>query len=263
MSKTYGLYLDCTTGVSGDMVLAALLDLGVHVDTLKSGLEKLNLGAFHLEVREEEHYDQRGQNVYFSVTKEEKNHHSEGESEHDHHHHQGHHGERSFREIEKMIKDSILSEGIKNRALAIYETIGEAEAKVHETDLDHVHFHEVGRDTAILNIVGVAICMELLGIERVYCSELHDGTGFITCSHGTIPVPVPAVQALLKDMNLKLVQEDCFAEMVTPSGLGILKGLGAIYLEKMPTGSVKTGAGFGKKDLGRLTVVTADLLDKS
>ena len=244
MGKTNSIYFDCKMGVSGDMVLAALLDLGVSVDTLKKGLLKLNLGDFDIEIIEEERYGVKGTNVYVK----------EFEEKHMH---------RSYREIEKIIIHSNFSEGIKAKVISIYETIARAEANVHKTDLDNVHFHEVGRNTALLNIVGVAICLELLGVGNIYCSELHDGTGFVECSHGIIPIPVPAVKELLKNSCFKFVQEKENTEMVTPSGLGILKGLGAVYIEKIPGNPLKVGFGFGKKDLNRLSVVTAYLLDKS
>jgi len=262
MGKTNSIYFDCKMGVSGDMVLAALLDLGVSIETLKKGLLKLNLGDFDIEIIEEERYGVKGTNVYVKEVEQphvhnHENHLFEKDDKEEKHMH------RSYREIEKIINHSNFSEEIKAKVISIYETIARAEANVHKTDLDNVHFHEVGRNTAILNIVGVAICLELLGVGNIYCSELHDGTGFIECSHGIIPIPVPAVKELLKDSCFKFVQERENAEMVTPSGLGILKGLGAVYIEKIPGNPVKAGFGFGKKDMNRLSVVTAYLLDKS
>jgi len=262
MGKTNSIYFDCKMGVSGDMVLAALLDLGVSVETLKKGLLKLNFGDFDIEIIEEERYGVKGTNVYvkefeFSHEHNHENHYFKQENNEEKHMH------RSYREIEKIIIHSNFSEGITAKVISIFETIAQAEANVHKTDLDNVHFHEVGRNTAILNIVGVAICLELLGVGNIYCSELHDGTGFIECSHGIIPIPVPAVKELLKNSCFKFVQEKENIEMVTPSGLGILKGIGAVYIEKIPGNPLKAGFGFGKKDTNRLSVVTAYLLDKS
>jgi uncharacterized protein (DUF111 family) len=266
MDNKYDLYLDCRTGVSGDMVLASLIDLGVNIDSLIYELSKLNLGRFKIEARIEEKYGLKGVNVYiFEV---EHVHEHNHEHEHNHNHSHNHNNEynynhRSFREIEKIIKDCSFPEGIEKRAVSIYKTIAEAEARAHRTDIENVHFHEVGRDTAILNIVGTAICLEFLNIKKITCSELHDGTGFIECSHGLIPVPVPAVQELLKDTGYKFIQEEKNVEMVTPSGLGILKGIQASYVEESPNIYVKVGCGFGKKELGELSVVSAYLLDKS
>lgn len=248
MDKNKSIHFDCRTGVSGDMILGSLIDLGAPLHLLEQELKKLNLCDFKLEARKEENYGIWGTNLFFL------------EELHNLHHGHSH---RSYREIEKIIFDSKLKEEIKKRSIAIYATIGESEAAVHETDLDHVHFHEVGRNVAIMNIVGVAICVDLLGVSRFTCSELIDGTGFITCSHGEIPVPVPAVKAMLKNTGFKLVQENTAAEMVTPSGLGILKGIQTVYLPAMPEGTRKSGVGFGKRELGKFSGVTAHLLDKS
>jgi len=275
MDKKYELHFDCTTGVSGDMILGSLIDLGVNIDRLKQELSKLNLGSFELDSRAEEKYGIKGINVYIQEKDQEHNHiHDHNHShdlnhEHNHEHthsHENHlagNSQRSYKEIERIIINGNFSDGIKNRAISIYKTIAEAEAKAHETDIEHVHFHEVGRNIAILNIVGAAVCLELLEVEKITCSELHDGTGFIECSHGLIPVPVPAVQELLKGTGFKFVQEEKNVEMVTPSGLGILKGLHASYVKVTPVAPLKVGYGFGKKDIGELSVVSAYLLDKS
>ncbi|MBK5246220.1 MAG: LarC family nickel insertion protein, partial [Peptostreptococcaceae bacterium] len=217
MEKRNSIYFDCKTGVSGDMVLGALLDLGVSAETLKKGLLKLNIGDFDIKIIEEEKYGVKGTNVYIKELEPFHEHNHENNNSEEKHIH------RSYREIEKIIINSNFSEGIKTKAISIYKAIAQAESTVHETDIDNVHFHELGRNTAIFNIVGVAICLELLGAGNIYCSELHDGTGFVECSHGLIPIPVPAVKELLKNSGIKFVQEKENNEMVTPSGLGILK----------------------------------------
>jgi uncharacterized protein (DUF111 family) len=258
MKKDKHLYIDCTRGISGDMILAALVDLGVNPGNIINGLAGFGWTVSPENFRREERDGVSGLNIYFDSPSPA---HSHGEGHH--HDHGEDHSHRSFREIEGMIRKSSLTGAIKDTAIAIYETIGEAEAKVHGTDLDHVHFHEVGRDTAIMNVIGVAICLEFLQIGRITCSDLHDGTGFIHCSHGRIPVPVPAVQAMLEGTAYRLVQEEIETEMVTPSGLGILKGIQALPVSAMPGKVLASGTGFGKKDTGRPQGVTAYLLDKS
>ena len=260
MTKYKHLHIDCTRGISGDMILASLVDLGVHPDNLISGLSGFGWTVSSENFLREERDGTSGLNIYFEAPTVS---HSHDDDHHDHHHQPGDHSHRSFREIEAMIRKSSLTGSIKDTAVAIYEVIGEAEAKVHETDLDHVHFHEVGRDTAIMNIIGVAICMEVLQIGRITCSDLHDGTGFIECSHGRIPVPVPAVRAMLEGTSYRLVQEEVETEMVTPSGLGILKGIKALPVAGIPGKILATGIGFGKKDTGRPQGIRAYLLDKS
>lgn len=244
MKKEKHLYIDCTRGISGDMILAALVDLGVNPGNIINGLAGFGWTVSPENFRREERDGISGLNIYFDSPPPA-------------------HSHRSFREIEGMIRKSSLTGAIKDTAISIYETIGEAEAKVHGTDLDHVHFHEVGRDTAIMNVIGVAICLEVLQIGRITCSDLHDGTGFIDCSHGRIPVPVPAVLAMLEGTAYRLVQEEIETEMVTPSGLGILKGIKALPVSAMPGKILASGTGFGKKDTGRPQGVTAYLLDKS
>lgn len=256
MTKHKHLHIDCTRGISGDMILASLVDLGVHPDNLISGLSGFGWTVSRESFRREERDGTSGLNIYFETP-------AAFHSHEEDHHHEHDHSHRSFREIEAMIRKSSLTGAIKDTAVAIYEAIGEAEAKVHETDLDHVHFHEVGRDTAIMNIIGAAICLEVLQIGRITCSDLHDGTGFIECSHGRIPVPVPAVRALLEGTSYRLVQEEVETEMVTPSGLGILKGIQALPVSAIPGKILATGIGFGKKDTGRPQGVRAYLLDKS
>ena len=242
------IYFNCKTGISSDMTLACLLDMGANVNTLREGLLLLGLDEFDIRLKKEERYGIKGSNVFFDSVN--------NKAKADKHFH------RSYREIEEIINSSRLSEEIKNKSISIYKAIGEAEAKVHETDLDNVHFHEVGRDTAVLNIVGVAICLEELKVGSFFCSDIHDGSGFIQCSHGKIPVPVPAVLAMLEGTEYRLVRDDFDTEMVTPSGLGILKGLGALNLDITDEDKKIFGCGFGKKDVGKLSVLKAYLLDK-
>ncbi|MCC2866026.1 MAG: nickel insertion protein [Clostridiales Family XIII bacterium] len=210
------LYFDCTSGVSSDMILKALIGLGGKADEA----DKLKLPG-----------------------------HSQDSAQHDHGHHHSH---RSHREIISLIENSDLSFGIKKTVLAIYEVIAKGEAQVHGTTVLDVHFHEVGRDQAIRNITGIAAALESLGVSRIYCSPIHDGTGFIQCSHGRIPVPVPAVMAMRQTCDYVFVTDDIETELVTPSGLGILMGIGAKYAEEMPPGKiVKTAAAKGGRDTGK------------
>lgn len=211
------LYIDCTSGISGDMVLKALEELGGD----SSQAEKLNVP--------QEHTHRSG---------------------HDHHH--GGHTHRSHKEVKSLIEASGMSRKAKDTALSIYRVIAAAEAKVHGSDLENVHFHEVGRDEAIKHIAGIASALESLKPEAIYCSRIHDGTGFITCSHGTIPVPVPAVMAMRETCSYEFVTDDIEMELVTPSGLGVLMGIGAEYRSEPPKGRLlKTAAAKGGRDTGK------------
>lgn len=205
------LYFDCTSGISGDMVLKALIGLGAKTDAVRE--------------------------LIFP---------NQNRCGHEGHEH------RSHKEIKALIESCCLSQKVKETALSIYEVIARAEAKVHDSDVENVHFHEVGRPEAVKNIVGVAAALDSLEIDEIFCSAIHDGKGFIQCSHGTIPVPVPAVMAMRENSSYVFVADDVKTEMVTPSGLGILMGIGARYTEKMPQGKiVKTVVVKGGRDTGK------------
>lgn len=213
------IFIDCSNGVSGDMVLNALLDLGVDRSYVTKELNKIGLSLEQPEAA------------------------SGGDEEHFH---------RAFREISELITNSDLSRKVKDTSLRIYKTIAIAEAEVHMTTLQDVHFHEVGRDKAIANIVGVAIALEALNVDEVYVSPIHDGKGTIMCSHGEIPVPVPAVAAMKSQCDYDFVTEHINMEMVTPSGLGVLIGMGARKMTGRDLGRViRSGFGHGTRNTGR------------
>lgn len=154
----------------------------------------------------------------------------------DSHNEDGHH-HRSYKEVKAIIENSMMPDKVRATVYAIYDVIARAEAKVHGTTVEEVHFHEVGRDQAIRNIVGIAGAVNSLFIDEIYCSEIHDGKGTIQCSHGEIPVPVPAVQAMMEECDYKFVtDEDVDTEMVTPSGLAVLMGIGAKCVPEKPEG---------------------------
>ncbi len=212
------IYFDCSNGISGDMVLNGLAALGVSPAELKDALK----GAVSC--------------CGCACTND----------DHDMHSHRG------YAEIKDIILDSRLSDNAKEIAFNIYKTIAEAEAEVHGSKLEETHFHEVGRDEAILNIMGVAFCLDKLDIEEIYCSTICDGHGFIQCSHGEIPVPVPAVMAMRNVCDYRFERVDAATELVTPSGLGILIGIGAQYAEAMPeTEACVMVESKGKRDTGR------------
>jgi len=200
------LYIDCTNGVSSDMILNALRDLGA------SGKVP--------EVPDP--------------------------------------GHRSFTAIRRTIEALPVNDTVRAGAISIYKVIAEAEAEVHGETLETVHFHEVGRVEAMRNIVGIAAALDELaaedgsGIEKILVSPVHDGHGSIECSHGRIPVPVPAVQAMKKHCDYDFETDDIETEMVTPSGLAVLIGIGAEKAGKtVPGRMIRSGTGRGTRDTGR------------
>ena len=236
------LYIDCTNGICSDMVLDALLDMGADLDCEeKHELEHM------LEIdHDHDHHccDNHDHNCCGG--------HDHGD-DHDHiHEHAKHsHEHRSYQDIRTLIKKAPIGDAAKEIAGNIYHAIAKAEAKVHEATLENVHFHEVGRNKAVMNIISIAMCIEQIVPDKIICSTIHDGKGFIECSHGTIPVPVPAVMAMRENCDYTFETDDIQTEMVTPSGLAILIGMGAVCSEKPEGSIISKGIGRGTRDTGR------------
>jgi uncharacterized protein (TIGR00299 family) protein len=222
------LYLDCQAGISGDMTVGALLDLGVPLEHLRNELTKLALPAESYELsthRTERHHITA---LKFDV---------EALDHHTHRHYAG---------IDAMIAASALSDGVKEGAQRIFRRLAEAEAKVHGVPVDDVHFHEVGAVDSIVDIVGTAICLEYLGVEAIHVSALPLGSGFVETAHGRLPVPAPATAELLKGMPL---HGDCGpGERVTPTGAAIVAVLAVGFGKQPPMTLEKIGCGAGGKD---------------
>lgn len=251
------LYIDCTSGVSGDMLLKALTELGGSApereafDPTQSPEERpCGHGGKNARDHHESHESHSHEETPYGRHHAHDHEHAHcHEHEHKHHHAHTH---RSHKEVQAIIQNSPMPPKARETALSIYRVIAQAEAKVHNSDAENVRFHEVGRNEAIKNITGIAAALDSLNVEAVYCSKIHDGTGFITCSHGKIPVPVPAVMAMREACDYPFVTEDVETELVTPSGLGVLIGIGARYAEKAPEGKLlKTVTAKGCRDTGK------------
>ena len=214
-------YFDCFSGISGDMTLGALVHLGVPLQWLKEQLAKLSLSGFDLT---QQTVMRSGiQAVQVTVSAEETHHH------------------RHYQDIRSMITGSSLPDGVKENSLAIFDTIATAEAKIHGVDKASVHFHEVGAVDAIVDIVGACLGLHYLKIDRLLVSALPLGGGFVTCEHGTLPVPAPATLEIVKEVPVYTgaVQK----EMVTPTGAGIVKTLADAF-GPMPELKIE-GIGYG------------------
>lgn len=246
------LYLDCFAGISGDMFVGALIDCGLNLESLRREIAKLDLGGYEISAtrvdrcgvsstkfdvhlgpgRGGQSRDARGHGHSSHAhadphPHDHEHHHHESGHAHDHDDHSGqamaHHNHRSLSEIRAMIARSSLSPSVKGRAIAIFEKLGSAEAKVHNIPIDEVHFHEVGAIDSIVDIVGASIGLEHLGIDRVRCSKLHVGSGTFKCAHGTYPVPGPATAELLSGIPFYSSEVD--GELVTPTGAAIVASL--------------------------------------
>lgn len=246
------LYFECTSGISGDMTLGALLDLGVDRRAFLDELEKLHLDGYHIEFENVERNGVRASHV--NVVLEEHHHHEHDHHhhEHDHHHEHGHHhshAHRSFRDIREMIEKSALKDSVKDLALRIFTRVAKAEAKVHGKSVDEVHFHEVGAVDSIVDIVGCAVLIDMIRPDEICASVVQDGHGFIHCQHGLLSVPVPAVSEIFAASDVIMRQIDVETELVTPTGAAIIAEL-AHSFGNMPQMKIdKVGWGAGTKVL--------------
>jgi hypothetical protein len=234
-----GIYFDAIAGIAGDMTVAALLDLGLPLDYLQQELAKLGLPQGSYVLGEQRVRRQGAAAVYFSVQL--------PGLEHPHHHdQQRHHHHRRYADIRTMLAGSSLAAQVTDRAQRIFRRLAEAEALAHQVTVDEVSFHEVGAVDSIVDIVGVAIGLDWLGVERVYASAVPLGGGFVETAHGRLPVPAPATAELLKGLA---VHGRCGeGERVTPTGAAILAAL-AEPCGTMPAMTVlKVGHGAGSKD---------------
>jgi uncharacterized protein (TIGR00299 family) protein len=263
------LYLDTFSGISGDMLLGALLDLGLDFEAFKAQLAKLKVTGFELTAKRVAHSSIYGTDfdvVLDHGTKDQgfietKHHHDHPEDQHHHHHH----GEvRHLKDIETIINASELSTRVKTQASQVFADIAQAEAVVHAMPVDEVHFHEVGALDSIVDIVGIFVALEMLGIDEVRASELVDGTGFIEVAHGKMPVPVPAVMQMRVGTTIPVRQlTDVPTELITPTGMGVVKALVQDF-GPVPTDWTiqKIGYGFGKRQTKQLNALRVLLCEK-
>ena len=234
-----GIYFDATAGIAGDMTVAVLLDLGLPLDYLQQELVKLGLPQGSYVLGEQRVQRQGVAAVYFSVQLPDLEHHH-------HHDQQRHHHHRRYADIRTMLAGSSLAAQVTDRAQRIFLRLAEAEALAHQVAVDEVSFHEVGAVDSIVDIVGVAIGLDWLGVERIYTSAVPLGGGFVETAHGRLPVPAPATAELLKGLA---VHGRCGeGERVTPTGSAILAAL-AEPCRMMPAMTVlRVGHGAGSKD---------------
>jgi uncharacterized protein (TIGR00299 family) protein len=246
------LYLDLFSGISGDMFLGALIDLGVAPQQLERELKKLKLGSYQLHVARRQKSGIAGVkfDVHLADTPEphraHKPRHAPRITHHDHPHH---HGEnRTFAEIKQLIGRSKLSASVKKKSTAVFRRIAEAEGKIHGRPPARVHFHEVGAVDSIVDIVGACIALELLGRPRVLASPVVEGVGWVDCAHGRFPVPTPATLAILGARGIGVTQCDEPHELVTPTGAALLAEFAEGFGPMQNLVAEKTGFGLGTRE---------------
>lgn len=260
------LYLECTSGISGDMTVAALLDLGADQKKLVRTLKSLPVKGFDIKIsrvmksgidacdfdvlldHDHENHDHdmkylHGDDGDFHGHNHEKHHHDHGGSRHGHHHHE----HRGLNEIMEIIDHTDMTDRAKSYGKRIFKILAEAEAKAHNVPVNQVHFHEVGAVDSIVDILSVAICMDDLDVEEVIVPRLCEGSGTIRCQHGILPVPVPAVSNIVSTHQLKLHITPVQGELITPTGAAIVAAF--LTSEKLPEDFTveKIGIGAGKR----------------
>ena len=268
------LYYDCFSGISGDMNLGAMLDLGVSRDTLINGLQKLNIEGWKLEITRDQRHGISGTRVTVVTDDPESsgndhdhmhdhgndhvhNHehghdhmHAHGQDHgHDHEHnhvHDHHTGHRNMADIEKIINGSSLPERVTGLAMKIFSRIAVAEAAVHDKPVNEITFHEVGAIDSIVDIVGAAICYDALGVDRAYVSEIELGSGMVRCEHGLLPVPAPATARIITGFPVHTGGVDF--EATTPTGAAIVTALAGPLPAGMNFTISATGYGIGQKN---------------
>ena len=275
------LYYDCFAGISGDMNLGAMIDLGVDAAYLAGELQKLKLEGYEIRVSEQQRKGITGTRAEVLLTGDAHEHHRDHHHDHEHHGHpHGHHHRRrlsvferlkrriipeyyraleqehqddshrhqhrNLYDIEKIICQSELSDKVKRMSMGIFRLVAQAEAKIHGKPVGEVHFHEVGAVDSIVDIVGAAICIEYLSPDRIISSPVEMGGGFVDCAHGRFPVPAPATLEIMKGRPVKSGAVPF--ETATPTGVAILAALAGEFTEKPAFTIIKTGYGIGHRD---------------
>ena len=246
------LYLDIFSGISGDMFIGALIDLGVDARRLERELKKLKLGGYHLHVARKQTSGIAGVKFDVHLTDAHEHHHGHHpDHSHDHHHgHDRHHHDenRTFAEIKKLVAKSKLSAWVKKKSVAVFQRIAEAEGKIHGLPPEKVHFHEVGAVDSIVDIAGACIALEMLGKPRVLAAPVIEGTGWVDCAHGRFPVPAPATLAILGARAIGVTQCDEPHELVTPTGAAVLAEFVENFGLMQNLVAEKIGFGLGTRD---------------
>ena len=280
------LYLECLSGISGDMFVAAMLDLGVDENRLKetlasvpvsgfavniSRVKKLGLDVCDFDVVLDEEYENHDTDMEYLFGHDHDDGHSHnskhGENDHDghehtHHHEHGHHHEhRKIADIFDIIDKTQLTSNARAIAKKIFTILGAAEAKAHGATLETVHFHEVGAVDSVVDIIAAAFCIDELGIEDVIVPRLCEGQGTVRCAHGILPIPVPAVTHIVENHHIRLHITDTHAELVTPTGAAIVAAIATEDVLPAHFHIRKTGMGAGKRAYESPSILRAMVIE--
>ncbi len=247
------LFFDCAYGISGDMTLGALLDLGVEFEYLKSELQKVRFGGYELQCLPVNRYGVPAKKVNVLLDLDDP---ENGK-------------EKNPDDVLRLIDESGLSDQVKQKAREMIEILAQAQAQAHRIPWEAVHFHERGAVDSLVDVIGAAICIDRLNADAVYFTPLSDGIGFIHCRYGHIPVPVPATRIITRQFHLPVQTKPIESELVTPTGAAITAVMAKEFRCEMPqkAGLVKTGAGAGDYDYGeggylKCSLYTMDCLEE-
>lgn len=236
-------YFDCFSGISGDMILGSLIDLGLDIEYLKNEFKKINLSGYEINAEKIKKRDISCIKVNITVKDKQKH--------------------RSLKEINALIDKSELNPEVKKKSKDIFLKLAKAESKVHNIDIDKIHFHEIGAIDSILDIIGAVIGLDKLNLKKIYCSTIPVGRGFVKSAHGKLPIPAPATSELLKGIPTYSTKVE--GELVTPTGAAIISSLTENFGE-MPLMKIeKIGYGAGKSDFDHpnlLRIFVGESLEK-
>lgn len=281
------LYLECNAGISGDMLVAALLDLGADKEALDKALQSIPAKGFEYKISrvskagvnccdfdvilDEEHANHDHDMAFLHgnddavVHSHEHEHHRDHDHEHEHshvpHEHHHHHEHRGLQEVIAIIDATDMSAAAKELALKIFDIIADAEAKAHAVEKNAVHFHEVGAIDSIVDIVAIAVCADSLGVENVIVPELCEGRGTVRCQHGVLPVPVPATANIMQRFGFNVHLLPVQGEFVTPTGAAAAAAL--MTTDELPKSFkiLGIGLGAGKRQYERPSILRALLIE--
>ncbi|WP_277250436.1 LarC family nickel insertion protein [Phascolarctobacterium succinatutens] len=281
------LYLECNAGISGDMLVAALLDLGADKEALDKALQSIPAKGFEYKISrvskagvnccdfdvilDEEHANHDHDMAFLHgnddavVHSHEHEHHRDHDHEHEHshvpHEHHHHHEHRGLQEVIAIIDATDMSAAAKELALKIFDIIADAEAKAHAVEKNAVHFHEVGAIDSIVDIVAIAVCADSLGVENVIVPELCEGRGTVRCQHGVLPVPVPATANIMQRFGFNVHLLPVQGEFVTPTGAAAAAAL--MTTDELPQSFkiLGIGLGAGKRQYERPSILRALLIE--
>ncbi len=275
------LYLECNTGISGDMSVAALLDLGADEDVLMKVLDSIPAKGFEVKISrvkkagldccdfavllDEEHENHDHDMEYLYGNAEDCGHghgHIHSHEEDHEHSHTHQHEHRGMKEIREILSACAMTERARGLAVKIFEVLAEAEAKAHGVSPEEVHFHEVGAIDSIVDIVAAAVCLDNLDITKVIVPKLCEGTGSVRCQHGILPVPVPAVANIIEAYGLPVQFNDTQGELITPTGAAIVAAMEPSYGLPERITIQKIGMGAGKRAYERPSILRAMLIQE-